>query len=537
MEDNLEMHSLTGGRTLAQNIFWNALGIAGPMTMAVIAIPVLIHNLGAARFGVLTLIWGMVRYSSYCDFGIGTALTKLVADRLGTGDSGSIPSLFWTSLAFMFLAGTSVSAIVALLCPWLVEHALKIPITLQHEATVCFYILSLCMPFLVVTGGVRGALAAFQRFDAINAVRGPVDVLSYLGLILFAMFSGSLTWMVVMLMAVRLVGCLIYLILTFRLIPGLSKIRFELTVIPVLLQFGGWMTITNLINPLLSDSERFLIGALVSIEAVAYYNTSLEVFSKLWQIPLMLEAVWFSAFAHGLAQLRRPMREPTESINLSIDRLFERGDVFIFALMFPAVLMLAGFAREILGLWIGGTFEVQTMPVFRWLAIMVLISSFAEMPCLIIQAAHRPDLTAKLRLIEVPFSLLLVWRMALWRGVEGVAIAVLIRVIFDTLAVSLLANLLFPSEVCFWNRVSWMTAAGAIVFVVGQLNLPFASKAILILSILCLFVISVWRLLLYMEDRQLVVRLGSRAISFIISAARMRPQAVQDRSILKKTVQ
>jgi O-antigen/teichoic acid export membrane protein len=117
MEANLEMQSLTSGKTLAQNIVWNALGIAGPMTMAVIAIPVLIHNLGAARFGVLTLIWGMVR-SSYCDFGIGTALTKLIADRLGTGDSSSIPSLLWTSLAFMFLAGTSVGAVVALLCPW-----------------------------------------------------------------------------------------------------------------------------------------------------------------------------------------------------------------------------------------------------------------------------------------------------------------------------------------------------------------------------------------------------------------------------------
>jgi O-antigen/teichoic acid export membrane protein len=384
------------------------------------------------------------------------------------------------------------------------------------------------MPFLVVTGGLRGALAAFQRFDAINAVRGPMDVVSYLGLILLAMLSGSLTWMVAMLMAVRLVGCLIYLIATLRLIPGLSKIRFELTFIPVLLQFGGWMTITNLINPLLSDCERFLIGALVSIEAVAYYNTSLEVLSKLWQIPLLLETVWFSAFAHGLAQLRRPVREGTEPINFSLGRLFERGDAFIFALIFPAVVILAGFAREILGLWIGGTFAMQTMPVFRWFAIVILISSFSEMPSLIIQAAHRPDLTAKLRLIELPFALLLVWKMALWRGVEGVAIAVLIRVIFDTLAVSLFANRLFPSEVCFWNRVSWMGAAGAIVLVVGRLNLPVASKAILILSILCLFVMSVWRLLLYMEDRQMVVRLGSSAMARILSTARMRTQVVED---------
>jgi O-antigen/teichoic acid export membrane protein len=527
MQEHLEMRSLTSGRTLAQNTFWNALGVAGPMTMAVIAIPILIHNLGAARFGVLTLIWGMVRYSSYCDFGAGTALTKLIADRLGTDRAGSIPSLLWTSLAFMFLAGTLVGAVVAILCPWLVTHVLKIPVALQHEATVCFYILSSCMPFLIVTGGLRGAFAAFQRFDAINAVRGPMDILSYVGLGLLATLNGSVIWMVAMLMAVRFVGCVIYFVATLQLIPGLSKIRFDRAIIPALLQFGGWMTITNVINPLLTDFERFLIGALISIEAVAYYNTSLEVLSKLWQIPLMLESVWFSAFAHSLAQVRSSMQGSGEA-NFRVGRLFERGEVLIFALMFPAVVILAGFSREILGLWIGGSFGTQTAPVFRWLAMVVLISSFSEMPSLLIQAAHRPDFTGKLRLIEIPFSLLLVWTMALWRGVEGVAIAVLIRVAFDTIAVSAFAHRLFPSAVAFWNRVSWMSAAGAIVFVLGQLNLSIPGKAVLVLSILAIFVISVWRLLLYVEDRQMVVRVASRTLSRVFSTAKMRAQAAED---------
>jgi hypothetical protein len=46
------------------------------------------------------------------------------------------------------------------------------------------------------------------------------------------------------------------------------------------------MTITNVVNPLLSDFDRFVVGALVSVEAVAYDITATELVSKIWQVPL-----------------------------------------------------------------------------------------------------------------------------------------------------------------------------------------------------------------------------------------------------------
>lgn len=524
-------YSLTSGKTLTRNVVWNGFGVGGPMAVAVIAIPVLIHHLGAARFGILTLIWGAVRYSSYCDFGIGTALTKLVAERLGLGDREGIPSLVWTSVSFMFLGGALIGVAIAIFCPWLVAHALKIPSRMQQEAAWGFYLLSLSMPFLVISGGFRGAFAAFQRFDVINAVRGPMDLMSYAGLILLATLNISLVVMIGMLMAARIAGSLIYLIATVHFIPECSTLRIDLAVIPGLLQFGGWMAITNLVNPLLSDFERFLLGALVSVEAVAYYNTSIEILSKLWQIPLLLETVWLSAFAHNLAQASTPMQEGAARRALRLGRLFERGDLFIFCLMFPAVTLLAGFCREMIGLWIGGPFAAHTVPVFRWLAIVILVSGFAEMPSLLIQAAHRPDLTAKLRLIEIPLSVLLVWKLALWRGAEGVAIAAVVRVLFDTIAISFLATRIFPLGVSFWTRTSWMAGAAAVVFVLGRVNLATPSKAILILTIIGVFMTLVWRLLFLRDDRHMVVQLVSRDVPRFLSAmwaGRILAQSAKD---------
>ena len=68
------------------------------MAVAVVAIPSLIRVLGVPRFGVLSLAWTVIGYFSLFDLGMGRALTKLVADKLGAQQEHAIPGLAWTSL-------------------------------------------------------------------------------------------------------------------------------------------------------------------------------------------------------------------------------------------------------------------------------------------------------------------------------------------------------------------------------------------------------------------------------------------------------
>ena len=46
--------------------------------------PILVDGLGTARFGVLTLAWAVIGYAQVFDLGIGRALTKLTAERIGS---------------------------------------------------------------------------------------------------------------------------------------------------------------------------------------------------------------------------------------------------------------------------------------------------------------------------------------------------------------------------------------------------------------------------------------------------------------------
>ena len=97
--------NLTSGRLLARNTIWNLLGALLPMGVAVVSIPPLVNALGLDRFGLLSLAWVVIGYFSLFDAGIGRALTKLVAEKLGPNEEHSVPSLVWTSLVLLFALG------------------------------------------------------------------------------------------------------------------------------------------------------------------------------------------------------------------------------------------------------------------------------------------------------------------------------------------------------------------------------------------------------------------------------------------------
>lgn len=57
----------TQGSGLAGNLAWNLTGESVPVLAALVAIPILVHRLGADRFGVLTISWMIAGYFGLFD--------------------------------------------------------------------------------------------------------------------------------------------------------------------------------------------------------------------------------------------------------------------------------------------------------------------------------------------------------------------------------------------------------------------------------------------------------------------------------------
>jgi len=414
---------LTSGRLLARNVIWNLLGTMGPLLAAVPAVPLLIRAMGTDRFGVVTLAWVVVGYFSLFDFGFGRALTKLVAEKLGAGRAEDVPCLFWTSLVLMLLFGSLGAVVMAVLSPWMVHSVLRIPASIQLETLRAFYLLAASLPIVITTTALRGFLEAHQRFGLSNAVRMPLGAFTFVGPLLVLPFSSSLVPVVGVLVVARLVACFVLWGLCLRIHAGLTDvIAIRWTLASSLFHFGGWMTVSNVVSPLMVYLDRFFIGAVASISAVAYYATPWEAITKLLFAPSAIVGVLFPAFSSGFAQDKTRTR-----------LLFIRGVKYTFIAIFPFLLIVIVFAREALTLWVGADFARHSAVVLQWLAVGVFFNGISQVPFALVQGVGRPDITGKLHLLELPAYAVSLWLLVHSRGVEGAAMAWTGRVAIDAL--------------------------------------------------------------------------------------------------------
>jgi O-antigen/teichoic acid export membrane protein len=491
------MDKLTQGSLLARNTIWNLSGQIAPLVVAIFAIPLLIKGLGTDRFGVLTLAWVVIGYFSLFDLGLGRALTQLVAKKLGAQQEVEIPALVWISLVLMLIMGLVGTLVVVLLSPWLVQDALKIPKALQPEALNAFYLLGLSIPVVISTAGLRGLLEAYQRFGLINIVRIPMGMFTFLGPLLVFPFSHSLLPVVAILVIGRLVAWIIHLFLCFSVLPALVRsVDLHLTMVSPLIRVGSWMTVTNIVGPLMVYMDRFLIGGLLSMAAVAYYATPYEVVTKLLIIPGALVGVLFPAFSASFAKDRSRTA-----------LLFGRGVKYIFLSLFPISLLIITLASEGLDLWLGAEFAKNSARVLQLLTLGVFINSLAQVSFALIQGAGRPDLTAKLHLIELPFYLLAAWWLIDSYGIEGAAIAWVARIGVDTIFLLGMAQRFLQIKAAIIRQKILAIVAAILILTLASLQASFVIKGVFLLLTLSVFILIAWFLILAPDER---VMIGNR---------------------------
>lgn len=474
--------NLTSNRVLARNSVLNLVGMVVPVVAAILATPPLVRGLGTERFGVLTIAWMVIGYFSLFDLGIGRALTQLVADRLGARREREIPTLVWTSLLVVLVFGSVGGLVVAVASPWIVGSGLNIAPEMQGETLSAMRLLAFSLPWVISTAALRGVLEALQRFDLINAVRIPTGVFNYVGPLVVLLFAAGLVPVVTALVIGRVVGWGIHLWMCLRALPLLrQEVSVRWSVLPPVFRFGGWMTVTNVVSPIMVHMDRFLIGAVLTMSAVAYYVTPFEMVMKLLLVPIALLGVLFPAFASTY----RTDRARTAA-------LFGWGTQVNLAVLFPVALVLVLFAHEGLDLWLGADFAREGAPVLRWLAIGILINGAAQAPFFVIQGVGRPDFTGKLHLVELPLYVGALWWLVGSWGIVGAAIAWVLRVSVDTVALLGAVARILPEARGEVRRAAVSISAGVAVLGAATLVDGTVAKATVLAVVIAGFVAVSW---------------------------------------------
>jgi O-antigen/teichoic acid export membrane protein len=395
---------------------------AAPLLVALLALPVLTRYLGTERLGLLALAWAWLGYAALLDFGLGRALTRMVAAS-GPHDPVPIAAYVATAHVTLTVVGAIVGVLGAVLAPWYIGAVLHVSPALRSDAIISAVLFALTVPAVTGASVPRAVLEARHEFRAVNFIRLPVSVGTFAVPVLLLPVTASLSVIAGTLAAVRLWAWWRYATLARRLSP----VHAADTVahrhhLPALFRAGAWTTVSNVLSPLMNVADRFLIGALVSVQAVAIYAVPWEAITKLWIVPGALTMVLFPTLARAAAS------DPAQLVALhnAAVRLLVVGIAPVCAaacLLAPWLLALAG----------GQMYRSASADVLRVLAVGVCANAIAMIPFTLLQAAGRARTTALLHLIEIVPFLLGLWAGVHWYGVVGAAAVWSVRAVLDAL--------------------------------------------------------------------------------------------------------
>lgn len=484
-----------GGRRLGANTLWGLVGGGVPLLFALASMPFIVDGLGTARFGVLLLVWALIGYFGLIDLGISRALAQMTADRLGANKAHEVPSVVLSGIAAMAVLGVLGGLLLWALAGWMVRGLLAVPDSYQEEAVNCLRLVALGLPLLVAGGGLAAVLSGYQRFAVINGLRIPFSAINYLGQAIVAARWPDLSLVVAVLIVSRILYAAVLARFCWRIVPIRGgEAAWDRENVGRLLSFGGWITVSNVISPLMVYLDRFVIGAVVSMSAVAYYATPHEVVTRLWIVPGAVVGVLFPAFASVLQRDR-----------VRVARLFKGGLAANLMLLSLPTLILVGFAEPLLNLWLGPDFAAHSAPVVRVMAIAVLINSLAQVPFALVQAAGRPDLTAKLHLGELlPYLVLLAYCTQTW-GIQGAAFTWALRVTIDGWILAVLARRLLPELKQDRRQTIATGVTFGVVLILLSMNLGATVQIALTTAGLIGVPVMVWLRFLDRDERRLLL--------------------------------
>jgi O-antigen/teichoic acid export membrane protein len=495
------------GKILARNTVLNLLGQTIPLLIGIVAIRFIISGLGTERFGLLSLIWVVLGYFTIFDLGLARATTKYVAEALGKGEAHEISRTVWTAVTVQALLGILGTIGVAAFTPILVERILNISPMFLTEARTSFYILALSVPIVLISSSFSGVLEAAQRFDLINAVKAPSSTLTFLLPLLGLALHFKLPGIILLILLGRVASMIAFILLALYIAPQIKKYSGSLHLFKRLLTFGGWVTITNIIGPILQYIDRFLIGALMTMGVVAYYTAPFEVTSRLWIIPGSLVMTMFPAFSTmGLQRVD------------DLKFFFIRASKYMFLFVSLITFVMIVFAKEILGFWLGNEFVQNSTLVFQILATGVLVSSLTHLALALFQGIGRPEITAKIQLLLLPVSVLLAWLLIINIGIVGAALAwALSRIIGMLFSWIIVWRIIHLDKATFVKHKIFVQISSFILFAALFLPLLLLNSTLIKLIgtvfLITLFLIISWHYVLDVQDRTILLTYYERIVN------------------------
>jgi len=464
------------------DLIWSFSGMLFPALIALACLPIILKEYGDEKTSFLTIIWVLIGYFSFLDFGAGKALTILLSrKRAQKTDEQETINLIWSTVLPIFIFGALLAFLLIVFSNSVMSHIFNISGALVEEANLCILIISIQLPFFILSNALKGTLEAYEQFKTVNATKIPLAVATYFLPILFSSHQYNLLWAVICLAASRLCMLVIFSILVARLFPSRTCPAFSRSSLRSLFYIAYPLAISNTIGPLIFYVDRLIIAALDQLSNVAFYSIPFDAISKLLIIPEAIISIVFPKLAKSHA-------------GNDHDRLahhFRIASLLILILVLPILSSVPFIFESLIKIWIGAEFLEASRSVCWYLLIGIFINIVCQLPYVAIQATGKTKWMALLHLVTLPPYLYALCALVPTHGVTGAALVWCLRAAFETVIVFLMAgSIMAPKSL---SVLYVIILFGGFEFMFASLRMDGATVIVVNLVLLTLVVGYVWK--------------------------------------------
>ena len=410
-------------RRISRSILWNITGQGWLLLLTFLATPFMIRRLGVELYGIYVLVAIVVDYCSFAQFGIVDASVKHMTERLARRERPGVQKTFWTAMLSQVAIGFAGAMVILSLTAFLVDHVFRVPAGLVREARVAVTIGAMSFSLSMITAVTTGALRSVGRFDLLN-------IAGILSGTLQTAAAVALLWVGQSLSAILLSNVCIQL-LNLAMLGTLARRFLPVTMPPVwcaaemkrLLRFGGFLTVSGVVGPILTNIEKMMLSAIHTVSALTYYHVPFSLVSRLAVIPSSFSSVLFPAYSHF---------QGTRDVETNRS-LHRRSTLYLLYLFGAPLLFFIFFGREFLAWWIGSDFAERSTGILIILAGAGLVNAIAYPSITLLNGTGRPHIPATFHVIETVLYLPVCYGLIVTHGLAGAASAWFLRVFLDML--------------------------------------------------------------------------------------------------------
>ena len=333
----------------------NLAGAALPLLVSLPAVGALARVLDAESFSLVLLAWALVGFAGILDLGLSRAVVRQVALERDHGQA--LDNTLRSAGSAAALLGLLGAGLIVLLREPLLA-ALGVSAALHDDAARGLLWTALSVPLLLPALVLQSHWDGAEDFVEANLQRALSGSLVPLLTLAGALWQPRFSTAMIGLVAARALALL--LAVTRRgMASRLRSGRVQRRHLVELIRFGGWVTVSNTVSPIMNTLDRYLLGFVRGAAVVGFYAAPSDAANKLLVLPVAVTRGLFPALA----------RDPDPLQRATLLR-----DAYRLVALYSVPIAVAGalLAEPVLGLWLGPAFAARSTPALQVLMLSLI---------------------------------------------------------------------------------------------------------------------------------------------------------------------